>query len=122
MTPAHTITTEPVGERVRVVAGGETLADSTNVVVLRETGLPDRYYFPREDVRMELLVPTTTATSCPYKGDAQYWTAQLDADQPGEIVELVDVAWSYPTPISGREDITGLVCFYNERVDEITVT
>ncbi len=26
-----------------------------------------------------------------------------------------------PTPIEGREDIAGLVCFFTERVDELTV-
>jgi uncharacterized protein (DUF427 family) len=116
MSPGHTITTETIEPRVRVVAGGETLADSTDVVVLHETGLPERYYFPRADVRMDLLVPTDTATSCPFKGDATYWTAKLDAG------EVVDVAWSYPAPIPGREDITGLICFFNERVDEIAIT
>jgi uncharacterized protein (DUF427 family) len=119
MSPGHTITTETVEQRVRVVAGGKTLADSTNVVVLHETGLPERYYFPRADVRMDLLVPTATATTCPFKGDAEYWTAKLGS---GEIVELIDVAWSYPAPIPGRDDITGLICFFNERVDEITVS
>ena len=115
MTPGHTITTDPVTERVQVVAGGETLADSTNVVVLHETGLPDRYYFPREDVRMDLLVATDTGSHCPFKGDAVYWTAKLGGGE-------VDVAWSYPEPIPVREDITGLVCFFNERVDEIAVS
>lgn len=115
MTSGHTITTEKTGQRVQVLVGDETLADTTNAVVLHETGLPARYYFPREDVRMDLLVPTVTTSNCPFKGDAEYWTAKL----PGG--EVVDVAWSYPTPIADREDITGLVCFFNERVDEIVV-
>ncbi len=112
MTSGHTITTEPIAERVRVVVHGETLADTTGAVVLRETGLPARYYLPRQDVRMDLLVPTDTGSHCPFKGDAVYWTAKLDGG------EVVDVAWSYPTPIPAREDITGLVCFYHEKVDE----
>ena len=45
-----------------------------------------------------------------------YWTAKLDGG------DVVDIAWSYPTPIAGREDITELVCFFNERVDEISST
>jgi uncharacterized protein (DUF427 family) len=30
---------------------------------------------------------------------------------------LEDVAWSYPSPVSGHPRIRGLVCFRNERVD-----
>jgi uncharacterized protein (DUF427 family) len=115
MTSGHTVTTEQTNQRIRVVVRGETLADTTNAVVLSETGLPARYYLPREDVRMDLLVPTATSTNCPFKGDAVYWTAKLDGG------EVVDVAWSYPTPIAGREDITGLICFFNERVDALVV-
>lgn len=115
MTRGHAITTEHTNQRIRVVVCGETLADTTNAVVLHETGLPARYYLPRGDVRMDLLVPTATTTYCPFKGDAVYWTAKLERG------EVVDVAWSYPTPIAIREDLTGLICFFNERVDEIVV-
>jgi uncharacterized protein (DUF427 family) len=115
MTSGHTITTQKTSQRIQVVVRGETLADTTNAVVLFETGLPARYYLPREDVRTDLLVPTDTASTCPFKGDAVYWTATLDGG------EVVDVAWSYPTPIAEREDITELICFFNERVDEIVV-
>lgn len=115
MTSGHTITTEPAPGRVQIVVAGETLADSTHAVVLHETGLPARYYLPREDIRMERLVVTDLQTTCPFKGDAQYWTARI-GDR-----ELTAIAWSYPDPIDGREDIAGLVCFFNERVDVLTV-
>jgi uncharacterized protein (DUF427 family) len=112
MTSGHTITTETTEERVRVLVAGEVLADTTNAVVLYETGLPPRYYLPREDVRMDLLEPTETATTCPFKGAASYWTVRI-GDR-----EVVDVAWSYETPIEDRAEIAGLVCFFVERVDE----
>lgn len=115
MNSGHTITTEPAPGRVQIVIGGETLADSTRALMLHETGLQTRYYLPREDVRMDKLVATDLQTTCPFKGDAAYWSARI-----GER-ELTGVAWSYPEPIAGREDITGLVCFFNERVDELTV-
>ena len=84
-------------------------------MLLHETGLPTRYYVPRDDIDMERLVPTETTTNCPFKGDAVYWSADVD----GTVV--ADVAWSYPVPIPERADITGLVCFFDERVDRITV-
>lgn len=115
MTSGHTITTEKVAARVRVVAAGVTLADSGNAVRLHETGLPTRYYLPRSDVAMEHLVTSPNISMCPFKGDAVYWSAQLDG------TEVPNIAWSYPNPLPERVDITELVCFFNERVDEITV-
>ena len=111
MTSGHTITTEPTTARVQIVVGGEMLADSARALLLHETGLPTRYYLPRDDVAMDRLVPTDTATTCPFKGAAVYWSARV-----GETI-VPDVAWSYPTPIPERTDITDLICFFTERVD-----
>src|SRR3954466_13978087 len=96
---------------VRVENGGELLADSTRPVLLEETGLPVRYYLPRDDVRMDLLRATSFSTTCPFKGDASYWTLELDGTTHDGIV------WSYEDPIPGAEGITGLLSFYNDRVD-----
>jgi uncharacterized protein (DUF427 family) len=115
MSEGHTITTEPAPGRLRVVIGGETFADSTRAVQLNETGLPPRYYVPREDVSMDKLTYIDLKTTCPFKGDAEYWSAKV-----GER-ELTGIAWSYPEPIEGRDDIAGLVCFFAERVDELTL-
>jgi len=101
----------PTSRHVRVELDGVVLADSTHARVLFETGLPPRWYFPKVDVRMELLEPTDTTSRCPYKGKAEYWSARL-----GDRVEA-DVAWSYPTALPESERIAGLVSFYNERVD-----
>ena len=50
---------------------------------------------------MDRLTATDLQTTCPFKGDAEYWSAKL------EDRELTAVAWSYPEPIEGREDIAG---------------
>jgi uncharacterized protein (DUF427 family) len=101
----------PSGRRVRVEIAGETVADSTNASFLFETGLPTRYYFPKTDVRMEVLTPTGRVTRCPYKGTARYWTAEV----AGEMHE--DILWGYDAPLPESQKIMGLVSFYNERVD-----
>ncbi len=54
--------------------GDVVVADSTRRRVLLETGLPIRWYLPREDAGTELLEASYTTTRCPYKGVAQYWT------------------------------------------------
>jgi uncharacterized protein (DUF427 family) len=111
MTQGHRITITPSDLHVEVHVDGEKVADSDRPVLLDETGLPTRYYLPREDVRTELLTPTSRETTCPFKGEASYWSLAL-----GEEVHE-DLVWSYETPIPDAEGITGLMSFYNERVD-----
>ncbi len=101
---------------VVVTLAGTVVADSRRPVVLYETGLVPRYYLPRVDVRMDLLVPTSTVSHCPYKGSAAYW----DLVVPGGAVS--DVAWSYPTPLPESTKIAGLVAFWPEKSPELHVT
>jgi uncharacterized protein (DUF427 family) len=115
MASGHTITITPAELHVEVSLAGQKLAESDRPVLLDETGLPTRFYLPREDVRTDLLRPTDTATHCPFKGDASYWSAQVGSET------YEDVVWSYEAPIPEAEGITGLMCFYPERV-ELTVS
>jgi uncharacterized protein (DUF427 family) len=101
----------PSSRHVRVEIDGVTVAESTKPTLLFETGLPVRYYLPKTDVRMDLLTPTQTASHCPYKGRAEYWSYGA-RQTPGD-----DVAWSYRTPLPESQKIAGLVCFYPERTD-----
>lgn len=100
---------------VQVIVGGETVADTRRPRLLFETGLPIRYYIPKEDVRMELLIPSETQTQCPYKGIASYYSVKV-----GDNVHK-DLVWYYPFPIAECPKIENLVSFYNERVDAIIV-
>jgi uncharacterized protein (DUF427 family) len=111
MTSGHQITITPADAHVEVTLGGVKLADSAQAMLLAETGLPARYYLPRQDVRTELLRPTSSQTTCPFKGQASYWSA----DVAGEVHE--DVVWSYESPIPEAAGIAGLMCFYNDRVE-----
>ncbi|WP_433242924.1 DUF427 domain-containing protein [Streptosporangium sp. CA-135522] len=97
----------PSSRHVRVEVDGVTVADSRSPRILFETGLPPRYYLPKTDVRLDLLTPTDTATRCPYKGTAEYWSVNGHAD----------LAWSYRTPLEESRRIAGLVAFYDEKVD-----
>ncbi len=114
MAKGHTITTTPSRAHVVVTLGGEKLAESDRPVLLDETGLPTRYYLPREDVRLDLLRPTDTHTTCPFKGEASYWSAEVG----GQVHE--DLGWSYEAPIPQAAQIKGLLCFYPNQV-ELTV-
>jgi len=115
MASGHTITITPAKLRVEVSLDGRNLAESGRPVLLRETGLPTRYYLPRQDVRTDLLRRTDTVTRCPFKGQ-RVVLVRTGRGQPYE-----DVVWSYESPIPGAEGIAGLMCFYPERV-ELTVS
>ena len=94
--------------RRRARRASSSSRESASPRLLFETGLPTRYYLPKPHVRVDLLTPTATASHCPYKGQAEYWS--FGDDHP-------DVAWSYRTPLPESEKIAGLVAFYNERAD-----
>jgi uncharacterized protein (DUF427 family) len=110
VTPGHQISIRDHDGLVEVLVDGETLAGTRRAKVLLETGLPPRYYVPREDVRV-VLTPSETRTHCPFKGDASYWSTRA-GDQP-----LDDIAWSYEQPIPDAAPIVSHVAFFNERVD-----
>ncbi|MGW0229050.1 DUF427 domain-containing protein [Actinopolymorpha singaporensis] len=96
---------------VRVEVGGVTVAESTRSRILYETGLPPRYYFPKTDVRLDLLEPSDHHTQCPYKGTASYYTVVVDGDRHENL------AWWYQHPALESVRIAGHVAFYNEFVD-----
>lgn len=98
---------------VRVVLAGAELARTTNARFVFETGHQTRYYIPADDVRLDVLEPSPTRTSCPYKGSAIYYHARIN----GQLI--ADVAWCYPEPIAEYPKIKGLICFFDERVDAI---
>ena len=100
---------------LRVELDGVLLADSSSPVMVFETGLPTRYYVNRTDVDLTHLVPSGTVTACPYKGTTSaYWSVRIGG------AEHADLAWAYDFPTRQLLPITGLVSFYNEKVD-ITV-
>jgi uncharacterized protein (DUF427 family) len=109
--PFHSMDILASSRRVRVELDGELLAETSRSRLLFEgTLLPPRAYIPREDVRVPLH-PSAKRTRCAYKGEASYWSAEL----PGGT--LADVAWTYEAPTRAAGEVTGLVAFFNERVD-----
>ncbi len=108
-TTGHRIETKPSTKHVRVEHEGQVLAESDRALELHETGLPIRFYLPREDVRMDLLLPSPTRSHCPFKGDASYYSAE-GAD---------DAFWVYEAPIDGRAEIAGLLAPWPGKVDVV---
>ena len=113
--PFKRIDTVKSGREVRVIAGGETVAETSDAVILLEPGHPIRYYVPKADLRLELLRPSETVTRCPYKGEAHYYSLEAGGET------LKDIGWSYVYTTPESTKVAGLVSFFNERVDAIYV-
>jgi len=109
--PNHPITCVRESGRVRVLFEGHEIADSDDVLVLREADYPPVRYFPRDDVAMAFLRRSDKTTRCPYKGSASYYTIYRD----GQIIE--DAVWSYEAPLPGMERLAGRLAFYPQHVD-----
>lgn len=101
----YRVVLKPAGHRIRALFRGQTIADSSHVLVMQETRLPPIFYFPRDDVSMELLVKTDNRTHCPFKGDASYWTLRA-----GEAL-VENAAWSYEDPFDEALDVKEYVAF-----------
>jgi uncharacterized protein (DUF427 family) len=109
--PDHPIALTANPRRVRARAAGHVIADSAEVVTLREADLPPIQYFPREDIETGFLSQAPLVTECPYKGRAIHYSLYID----GELIE--NAAWSYEDPYPAVEAIRGRIAFYPEKVE-----
>lgn len=108
---SHPITITRSPNTVRVLFEGHEIADSDDVLVLKEASYPPVYYFPRDDVQMAFLRRTEKVTHCPYKGDANYFTIYRDA----QLIE--NAVWTYENPYPSVGQIGDRVAFYPEHVE-----
>ena len=65
------------GRRVRVIFGGQTVADSRRALLVLERQRLPVYYFPVEDVRREWLAPSGHQEPHSGHGAASYWTVTV---------------------------------------------
>lgn len=106
---------EEVAQRVRVVALGKTIAETTRALRVVETAGAPCYYLPPEDCDTSILVNTGEWTICEWKGIAFAYDIARDG------VTKPKAAWSYPEPLTdlgmGYERIAHYFAFYAARVD-----
>jgi len=113
--PGHSVSANPSSAHVKVMLGGEVIADTREAVELHEsmgqgkkTLAPVVYYIPRKDVKMDRLVRSAHQTHCPFKGDASYFSV---AGGP----ENAD--WSYETPYDEMRAIRERLAFYPDKFE-----
>jgi uncharacterized protein (DUF427 family) len=86
---------------VRATWQGTVIAESKDTVVVE-----GNHYFPRADVKLELLSPSGTHTICPWKGTASYYSIEVDGEKN------VDAAWYYSQPKQEAVQITDRIAFW----------
>ena len=86
---------------MRAMWNGTVIAESDDTVVVE-----GNHYFPIESVNPELLRDSSTHTTCPWKGEASYFSIEAD----GAVNK--DAAWYYPEPKPAASQITGRVAFW----------
>lgn len=104
--PNYEISAEISDRNVRIEFNGVTVVDSDRAVLYQESRLPAVYYFPRDDVRMDLMQRTRARTHCPFKGNASYWSLTVGDEK------VEDAVWSYEKPLPEADAIKGHLAFY----------
>ena len=97
-------------KRIRVIAEGVVIADSSRAKRVLETSHPPVYYIPPNDIEAGHLLPTNGRSFCEWKGEARYWSIVV-ADKTIERA-----AWSYSNPALRFAGIEGYVAFYPSKV------
>lgn len=106
---------EPCPRRIKVVAFGQVIAETTRAFRLLETSHPPNYYLPPADVRMPLLEPTTKRTWCEWKGNAVYFDVVIGDNR------IREAAWAYPHPTPSFAPIRDYLAFYPGRMESCWV-
>jgi uncharacterized protein (DUF427 family) len=101
---------EKTSKRIRVVFNGVTVVDTQDAYRVLETGHPPVYYIPQSDIQMQYLSTTKRETFCEFKGDANYWTIEVE----GEKAE--NAAWMYANPNKDYAAIRNHIAFYPSKM------
>lgn len=113
--PDHKVEEQRLRDRMQVEVDGRVIADSRDVILVKEDEYPDRYYFPRTDISMDLMERSTSTTECPFKGEAHYYSVNVGDSH------LDDAAWTYEDPYEEHRALKDRVAFYDDKIRELEV-
>lgn len=86
---------------MKAIWNGTVLAESDQTVVVE-----GNHYFPPDSLNRDFFVGSTTHTTCPWKGEASYFSVVVDGQ------ENTDAAWTYPNPSAAAQEIKDHVAFW----------
>ena len=95
---------------MKAVWNGQVVAEAPREELIYIEG---NWYFPPDSVKKELLRPSPTPYTCPWKGVCQYF------DVGAGDAWSKDNAWSYPTPLASaiprvKKDFSNYVAFWRD--------
>jgi uncharacterized protein (DUF427 family) len=86
---------------VRATYNGAVLAESDETVIVE-----GNHYFRPESVDFSRLEPSSTHTTCSWKGEASYYDVVVDGER------LRDACWYYPQTKEAARSVEGLLAFW----------
>ena len=86
---------------MKAVWRGQIIAESDDTLVVE-----NNHYFPPVSVNREYMRDSETKSTCPWKGEANYYTLVVDGN------ENPDAAWYYPNPKPAAKEIKDYVAFW----------
>lgn len=86
---------------MEVIWNNQVIAESENTVIIE-----NNHYFPHESIKKEYFKPSKTHSTCPWKGEASYYTIDVEGKQN------VDAAWYYPEVSALAKGIKNHVAFW----------
>jgi uncharacterized protein (DUF427 family) len=87
----------------KAVWNGKVIAESDDTVVVE-----GNHYFPHSSLRDDVVRESGTHTTCPWKGEASYYSLEADG------ATSTDAVWYYPEPKEAAEQIRGRVAFWKD--------
>jgi len=106
---------EHVDRAIHATVRGHIIIGTHRPIRILETFHPPVYYIPPADVSMQFLEPSPHTSFCEFKGQAHYYSLVVDGEKRS------NVAWYYPNPSPGYEDLADHIAFYAWALDEATV-
>lgn len=86
---------------MKAVWNGRVIAESDDIVTVEGNA-----YFPADSVRREFVRPSEHHTHCPWKGEASYYTLDVEGKSNPDSV------WYYPDPKPAAAEIRDRVAFW----------
>jgi uncharacterized protein (DUF427 family) len=80
---------------------GAIIAESSDTIVVE-----GNHYFPADSLKPEFIRPSSTQSTCPWKGVASYHSLEVNGKTNA------DAAWYYPTPKEAAARIAGRIAFW----------
>jgi len=92
---------QKVSEMAKAIWNGKVVAESDACETVE-----GNLYFPEASINREYLRPSSTVSTCPWKGQARYYSLLIDGQ------ENPDAAWYYPDPKPAARNIKNHVAFW----------